>query len=122
MTVLAAGLFFGLSGVRPVPAILAAQAMNGVILPVIAAYLMVAVNDRELMGERGLNGPFSNLMFAVVGSVTLVLGTSGVMRAAAAVAGGNPPSPVQVLIGAGIAAALLIAPLLRTIRKRRRGV
>ena len=42
--------------------------------------------------------------------------------AAAAVAGGNPPSPVQVLIGAGIAAALLIAPLLRTIRKRRRGV
>lgn len=122
LSVLGAGLFFGLSGVRPVPAILLAQALNGVILPVIAVYLLVAVNDRELMGQEGLNGSFSNLMFTLVGTVTLILGTSGVMRAAAAVAGGAPPSPVQVLTGAGVVAALLIGPLLRTIGKRRRGV
>ncbi|HMB53664.1 MAG TPA: divalent metal cation transporter, partial [Thermoanaerobaculia bacterium] len=53
--VLATGLVFGLSGVRPVPVILVAQALNGVLLPWVAVFLLLAVNDRGLMGER-LNG------------------------------------------------------------------
>ena len=63
--VLAAGLAFGVSGIRPVPAIIAAQALNGMMLPLIAAFLVLAVNDRQLLGER-VNGALGNLAALVV--------------------------------------------------------
>jgi Mn2+/Fe2+ NRAMP family transporter len=44
--VLAVGVACGVSGLRPVPAILLAQAANGVLLPVVAFFLFRAVNDR----------------------------------------------------------------------------
>lgn len=80
--VLATGLVFGLSGVRPVPVILVAQALNGVLLPWVAVFLLLAVNDRGLMGER-LNGLLSNVAMVGVVGVTLVLGVRGVVRAGA---------------------------------------
>jgi manganese transport protein len=51
--VLAVGVGFGVAGVRPIPAILLAQALNGVLLPFAAVFLLLVVNDRALMGERG---------------------------------------------------------------------
>jgi manganese transport protein len=54
--VLLTGVAFGTADVQPIPAIIAAQALNGVVLPFVAVYLLIAVNDRALMGARGLNG------------------------------------------------------------------
>ena len=73
LAVLAVGVGFGLSGIRPVPAIIAAQAFNGVLLPLVAVYLFLAVNDRRLMGEAR-NGPLANLLLGAVVLVALVLG------------------------------------------------
>ena len=85
--VLATGLGFGLSGIRPVPVILLAQALNGVLLPVAALFLLLAVNDRRLVGVRGLNGPLSNTAMAAVVFVTLVLGLTQLARASEAAFG-----------------------------------
>src|SRR5690606_19871222 len=43
--VILTGVAFALSGVRPVPAILFAQVANGVLLPAIAVFLLLAAND-----------------------------------------------------------------------------
>jgi Mn2+/Fe2+ NRAMP family transporter len=73
MLVLAAGILFAGLGVRPVPAILFAQVANGVLLPAIAVFLLLAVNDRRWMGER-VNGVLMNVAGAVVVVVALLLG------------------------------------------------
>jgi Mn2+/Fe2+ NRAMP family transporter len=73
LVVLAAGILFAGLGVRPVPAILFAQVANGVLLPAIAVFLLLAVNDRRWMGER-VNGPVMNVAGTVVVVVALTLG------------------------------------------------
>ena len=80
--VLGVGLLLSLVGLRPVPAILFAQAANGVLLPAVAVFLLLAVNDRRRMGGRA-NGALANVVGGVVVAVALLLG----VRALATVAG-----------------------------------
>jgi len=121
IAVLATGVAFGVSGVRPVPAILLAQALNGVLLPVAAVFLWLAVNDRRLMGAEALNGSAANLVTAAVVAVTVVLGTSGVLRAGAAALGRGAPEGATLLVVAGVLVAVLALPVGRELAKRRRG-
>jgi NRAMP (natural resistance-associated macrophage protein)-like metal ion transporter len=78
--VLLAGAAFATSEIRPVPAILFAQVANGILLPAIAAFLLVAVNDRRSMG-RWANGAIANLAGLVVLAVALLLGLRGILAA-----------------------------------------
>ena len=121
VAVLATGVGFGVSGIRPVPAILLAQALNGVLLPVAAVFLFLAVNDRRLMGEEALNGALANLLTAAVVTVTVVLGTSGVLRAGAAALGRGTPEGRTLLVVSAVVVALLAVPLGRGLARRRRG-
>ncbi|MEJ2502475.1 MAG: Nramp family divalent metal transporter [Gemmatimonadota bacterium] len=73
MIVLAAGIVFAGLGVRPVPAILFAQVANGVLLPFIALFLLLGVNDTRRMGDRA-NGPAMNVAGAAVVLLALALG------------------------------------------------
>jgi manganese transport protein len=73
MVVLAAGIVFAGLGVRPVPAILFAQVANGILLPAIALFLLLAVNDRSAMGSRA-NGPAMNVAAGLVVLTALGLG------------------------------------------------
>jgi manganese transport protein len=73
MTVLAVGIVFAGLGIRPVPAILFAQVANGILLPAIAVFLLIAVNDRNGMGDR-VNGTAANVAGGVVVVVALILG------------------------------------------------
>ncbi len=79
--VLACGLGFGIAGVKPVPAIVMAQALNGVLLPLVAVFLIWLVNDRRLVGADGRNGPFANALLVIVVVVTFVLGGANVVKA-----------------------------------------
>jgi len=71
--VLAAGVFFSLLALRPVPAIIFAQAANGVLLPVVAALLLFLANDRSLLGAWS-NGRASNLLGALAVVIAAMLG------------------------------------------------
>ncbi len=80
IVVLGAGILFTAVGVRPVPAILFAQVANGVLLPAVAAFLLLAVNDRRWMGAR-VNGLAANVVGALVVLVAAALGVRAVALA-----------------------------------------
>ncbi|MGD8440675.1 MAG: Nramp family divalent metal transporter, partial [Holophagae bacterium] len=49
--VLVFGVAFGVAEVQPIPAIILAQAFNGLLLPLIAVFLWLTMNDRDLLGD-----------------------------------------------------------------------
>ena len=74
----------GREGQSPVRTIVFAQVANGIILPVIAVFLLIVVNRKKLLGIYA-NGVFSNLAGVVVVGVA---GALGVWRIVAAI--GSP--------------------------------
>jgi Mn2+/Fe2+ NRAMP family transporter len=78
--VLFTGMAFGLANAKPIPIIILAQAFNGLLLPLVAVFLWVAVTDRELLGE-GVNSGFQNLVMGIVVLVCVVLGLRGLWAA-----------------------------------------
>ncbi|TVR62855.1 MAG: divalent metal cation transporter [Gemmatimonadales bacterium] len=80
MVVLGTGMVLAAFGVRPVEVILFAQAANGVLLPCVAAFLLLAVNDARWMGERR-NGTVGNVLGVTVTAVALALGARGILAA-----------------------------------------
>ena len=63
--VIAAGTVFALLGKSPIEVILFAQAANGVLLPLIAIFLLVVMNRSDLLGEHK-NGAMANVLGVVV--------------------------------------------------------
>jgi len=116
LSVLATGVIFGLSDVKPIPAILLAQALNGLLLPIVSVFLLEAVNDPALMAEHRNRG-VANLSMVVVVLVSTLIGISSLMRALYRAAGWNVPGPAPILIIASIVAAVLSWPILRRIRR-----
>jgi Mn2+/Fe2+ NRAMP family transporter len=74
---------FGMAGFKPVPAIIVAQALNGLILPVIAVFLFGVVNNPQIMKNRHNSLP-ANILMALVVFVSLLIGMAGLIRAVAA--------------------------------------
>lgn len=62
-----------LLGTSPLQAILFAQAANGVLLPIIAVFLLVVMNRGDLLGEHR-NGPVANVLGGLVVLVATGLG------------------------------------------------
>jgi len=81
--VLGTGLFFGFMEVKPIPAIIIAQAFNGLILPMIAIFLIYVVNDPQIIGKENLNGWTSNILMTLVLWVTMILGLTNIFKAVA---------------------------------------
>lgn len=71
--ILLVGVALAVVGIRPVPAIVFAQAANGILLPTIAVFLLIAVNDRAWMGARRNRAP-ANLVGGIVVLLATVLG------------------------------------------------
>jgi Mn2+/Fe2+ NRAMP family transporter len=119
MSVLAVGVAFGLADVRPIPAIILAQALNGILLPFVAVFLLLCVNDRKLMKRDGLNRAWSNALLGTVVAGTVMLGVNNVTKALAATFGLEPPGQRRLLfwsISLALAGAL---PLWRHARRLR---
>ncbi len=74
LIVLISGLIFGISGVKPVPAIIIAQATNGLLLPVACIYLIFIINDEKLMTSNNKASLITNVLLAIVLLVTSFLG------------------------------------------------
>jgi Mn2+/Fe2+ NRAMP family transporter len=118
LAVLFFGLGFGLAGVRPVPVIIAAQALNGLVLPAVAIFLLIATNDRRLMGAVHLNGLLANAVLAATAFVSVMLGLRALLGAGTRI--GLPSLPAWSLALVSLLLTSLLAPLvLRTIRDRR---
>lgn len=85
--VLSVGLGFGLLQVPPVPAIILAQAINGLLLPLVAIFLYFIINDRQLMPPEGKNPPWLNGLTLLVVAIASGLGLLNLARASGRVMG-----------------------------------
>jgi Mn2+/Fe2+ NRAMP family transporter len=119
LAVLLTGLGFGLSDVAPIPAIVLAQALNGVLLPIVAIFLLLEVNDRRSMGDEGVNGGISNTVMTLVVVVTVLLGISNVARAAARTLGLAAPTHGTLLVLSAVVVILVSVPVYRALQRRR---
>ncbi len=109
--VLFTGLIFGLTNLKPIPVIILAQALNGLVLPVITIFLLFVVNDRNLMGREGINGPVINLFMGLVVWITLIIGLTNIMQAILSVAGGtwiNQSSTIIIIAAVSLAISIFI--------------
>jgi len=79
--VIVTGCTLALAGGSPTEAIVLAQAANGLLLPLIAVFLLVVVNDSEIMG-RFKNRRLTNVLGALVVLVVSGLGAYQLMRVA----------------------------------------
>ena len=80
LSVILSGAAVALTGIRPVTIILSAQFANGLLLPIIAGFLLFAMNRRKLLGANA-NSPLANVLGGAVVIITLGLGLRLVLRA-----------------------------------------
>ena len=80
LAVVAIGAGIGLTGVNAVSLIVIAQAANGILLPIIAIFLLYVMNRKSLLGEHA-NGLAANLIGGLVVLVAAVLGLRAILLA-----------------------------------------
>lgn len=71
--VLVIGLAINLLKLKPLAIILVAQAANGILLPIVAIFLLKVMNDRHLVGNHA-NRLWGNILGCCVVGITLLLG------------------------------------------------
>ncbi|MCT1414947.1 Nramp family divalent metal transporter [Corynebacterium sanguinis] len=67
------GAAIAISGFNPIQIIILAQAANGILLPVIAFFLLITMNNKRLLGEHA-NSLVGNILGGLIFLITLVLG------------------------------------------------
>jgi manganese transport protein len=80
LIVIASGTFAALLGYRPVELIFVAQIANGLLLPIIAIFLLRLANNRKLLGQYA-NGLKANILGAAILLITTALGFRLIARA-----------------------------------------
>lgn len=116
--VLATGLFFGLIQLQPVPIIILAQALNGVILPIIAVILFLLMNSENVLPDGYRNGNLYNLTMGVVVYLTILIGMTNLFRAGSQVLGFETINETMlVIISLGIFLIVIIPTIKRLYQK-----
>ena len=84
LSVIIVGAVLSLTGIKPLTIILSAQFANGLLLPIVAVFLLYAMNQKDLLGEH-TNGTRANVFGIGVVLVTAGLGMWSILRATGAV-------------------------------------
>jgi manganese transport protein len=113
-------LLFGFFGVKPIPAIIAAQAFNGLILPFISIFLIFVINNPKLMGFDKLNKWFSNYLMGFVVWITLLIGTLNVIKSATKIFSFDIKDPDLLFTLVAIITFLISVIILVIIYKKRK--
>lgn len=79
--VLLTGFVFGVSGVKPIPVILAVQALNGFVLPLLAYFLILLVNDSTVIPREFRHSIWHDLILIGIFGATLLIGLNNVDKA-----------------------------------------
>jgi manganese transport protein len=120
LSVLAIGLLFGMLQFQPIPVIILAQALNGVILPVIAVALFSLMNKRSILPQSEQNGWLYSLLMLSVVYLTVVIGLTNVIRAYSRATGtGIPDQSVILTISIFLFLPVLIKNLKSFLAKNR---
>lgn len=79
ISVIVVGAVVSFFGINPVTIIMVAQIANGLLLPIVAVFLLVTMNRRALLGSY-VNGFMTNIFGIVVVLVALALGLRLIVR------------------------------------------
>lgn len=103
MLVLLTGFIFGISNVKPIPVILAVQALNGLILPLITMYLIIIVNDNEIVPRSQQHDSRYNIVLMVILLAVTLIGISNIDKSISATLTLEKSShPLTVLLCTGL--------------------
>ena len=80
LVVLVVGIGCSLGNVKPIPAIILAQALNGFLLPFVSIFLFIVINNREIT-QNQTNRLSLNIGMIFVIFITLLLGLNNAARA-----------------------------------------
>jgi manganese transport protein len=81
ISVLLVGFAFGISGVKPIPVILAVQALNGFVLPLLTYFLILLINDKQLIGKAYRHAVWYDGVLIAIFGITLLIGLNNVDKA-----------------------------------------
>ena len=118
--VLLTGIVFGITGIRPVPVIILAQALNGLILPFVAITLLYVVNNPKIMTKAYTNSRIQNLLMGFVVFITIILGLTSLVRSAVHITGLSIFSGEQILFVTLMCSFLITLFVFTKIRSIRR--
>ena len=79
MIILGIGVFFLSFGIKPIEIIKFAQIANGILLPVVAVFLLWVVNRVSVMGDYK-NSKFQNIIGLVILALSLLLGAKSILK------------------------------------------
>ena len=119
-SVLATGLLLGFLQIKPVPAIIIAQAFNALILPFISSFLFTIVNEEDIVGKGNLNGQISNILMIFVTWLTTVLGIVNVVKAVTSIAEIAIDSPDTLFIVAAILSLIITGIITYNVLTKRK--
>jgi manganese transport protein len=80
LSVIFSGATLALTGIKPISIILAAQFANGLLLPIVAIFLLVVMNQKKQLGQY-VNKWLGNTLGVIVVIVTAGLGIRLIMSA-----------------------------------------
>lgn len=78
IVILVIGLMFSLAGSSPIQAIVFAQITNGILLPIIAVYLLIIMNNKHLLGNNA-NKLLQNILGIVIVLIMIILGVKSIL-------------------------------------------
>ncbi|WP_346859574.1 Nramp family divalent metal transporter [uncultured Draconibacterium sp.] len=107
IVVLLIGIGFAIGNVKPIPAIILAQALNGFLLPFVSIFLFMVINNPKITGNQS-NPLLLNILMIVVIFTTLILGLNSATKAIYSVFAPNT-SPVNTIIISITIVSLLIS-------------
>lgn len=79
MTILFMGILFSSIGFKPIEVIQFAQVANGLLLPIIAAFLLWVANRKSVLGEHK-NSLLQNLLGLLIFLTTVLLGAVSLIK------------------------------------------
>ena len=121
IVVLAIGVAFAVSGVKPIPAIILAQALNGFVLPFISIFLFVVINNPAITGKGNVNPRWLNILMILVIFVTLVIGLNSATKAIyTTVTSKSISGSSYLFIIGGLSVVILLFVMIRTGRKNKK--
>jgi Mn2+/Fe2+ NRAMP family transporter len=80
LSVLFIGATLAMTGIKPIEIIVLAQFANGLLLPIVASFLLYAMNHKKLLGEYS-NSKMSNVLGGAVVLLTTLLGLRMIVKA-----------------------------------------
>ncbi len=81
IVVLLAGMAFAIGNVKPIPAIILAQALNGFLLPFVSIFLFIVINNSILSEKSNPNSLLINILMILVIFITLIIGLNSATKA-----------------------------------------